>query len=68
MFTLFHLFQLLCIFLGALLGAVGGMKYFSWVGLIIGGSVGLCIGTLVGAVPAFLAHQWLLWDLKRTTT
>jgi hypothetical protein len=54
-FTIFHVWWVLCVFLGFGWGIAFGAARFGWVGGVLGGVVGLIAGVLVGCFPYYFS-------------
>ena len=67
MFTLFHLFQLLAVVFGLIIGAIVGKGWFGLVGLFIGAIVGVCIGIFIGRLPMVIAGYWANKEFREKT-
>jgi hypothetical protein len=58
-FTIFHLWWVLCVFLGFGWGIAFGATRYGWIGGVLGAIVGLIVGVIVGWLPWFLAFMFL---------
>ncbi|HUT61272.1 MAG TPA: hypothetical protein VNA25_25770 [Phycisphaerae bacterium] len=68
MFTLFDLFQLLGLIIGAATGAIYGAHWYGWIGCLVGVPLGLALGFVCGRIPFVAALFWLRSDLTSMST
>jgi hypothetical protein len=63
--TVFDLFELVGAFSGLATGVIFGHRWLGWIGVILGGAVGLFAGRILGRLPYAISSEMLRRDLKR---
>ncbi len=67
-FTIFHLFQIIGLFLGFIVGVQIGFNNYGWKGSIVGAFLGGLIGLLIGHIPLYSGYFYLWFDLRRSSS
>lgn len=66
-FTVFHVFFLAGLGLGALGGLALGQQWFGTMGSVIGGIIGAVVGSMLGSIPIHLADRAFFADIEEAS-